>query len=183
MNFQVVNGWLQPAEIIPSPNFDSRPLGCDVDLLVIHNISLPPGEYGGGDVQRFFCNTLDCQKHPYFENLIDLKVSSHLLIDRQGVVTQFVAFDKRAWHAGHSNFYGREACNDFSIGIELEGVDDQAYSECQYRSLIAVTKVLMKTFPALNKQHIVGHNTIAPDRKTDPGEAFDWDQYLLALDN
>jgi len=182
VNFQVVQGWLQPAEIIPSPNFDSRPEGCDVDLLVIHNISLPPGEYGGGEIQDFFCNTLDCQKHPYFETLIDLNVSSHLLIDRLGAVTQFVAFDQRAWHAGQSEYSGRQACNDFSVGIELEGVDDVEYSQAQYESLAAITNTLIGVFPKLTKQRIAGHNEIAPKRKTDPGEAFKWEQYLSAID-
>lgn len=181
MDFRINAGWLQPASKIPSTNFDARPEGCEIDLLVIHNISLPPGEFGGGFVEQLFCNTLDCNKHPYFDRLRGLKVSSHLLIDRNGDVSQFVAFHQRAWHAGESVFEGRSRCNDFSIGIELEGVDDQAYSNEQYASLIAVTQALFRHYGGLNPQRILGHSDIAPNRKTDPGPAFDWQRYKNAL--
>ncbi|MGH1469790.1 MAG: 1,6-anhydro-N-acetylmuramyl-L-alanine amidase AmpD [Cellvibrionaceae bacterium] len=187
---EIKNGWLTQAWRVLSPNFDERPACCDIDLLVIHNISLPPEQYGGGHVQQLFCNILDCNAHPYFDQLRDLKVSSHVFIDREGKVTQFVPFQKRAWHAGVSNYQGRAACNDFAIGIELEGVDDQPYTDAQYEELIKVTLVLCKNYPSLMKKNsddhnsdhnIVGHNDIAPGRKTDPGQAFDWDRYRLAL--
>ncbi|MGI1678425.1 MAG: 1,6-anhydro-N-acetylmuramyl-L-alanine amidase AmpD [Cellvibrionaceae bacterium] len=183
---KIENGWLTDAKRVISPNYDERPENCDVDLLVIHNISLPPGQFGGGYVQQLFCNTLDCEIHPYFDQLRDLKVSSHVLIDRHGKVTQFVPFHKRAWHAGASSYNGRGACNDFAIGIELEGVDDQPYTADQYEELTKVTKILCQHYPSLKKENrddhnIVGHSDIAPGRKTDPGEAFDWGKYRLGL--
>lgn len=181
VTFSINEGWLWPAAHTPSPNFDSRPSDCAVDLLVIHNISLPPGEFGTGRVQQFFCNDLDCTQHPYFQQLVDLRVSAHLLIEREGAVTQFVSFDDRAWHAGQSSYQGRTRCNDFSIGIELEGCDDVPYSAAQYEILAAVTHSLMKAYPGITPQRITGHSDIAPDRKTDPGPAFDWDRYLRAL--
>ncbi|MEX1033027.1 MAG: 1,6-anhydro-N-acetylmuramyl-L-alanine amidase AmpD [Cellvibrionaceae bacterium] len=181
MDFTISNGWLNPATHLPSPNFDSRPDGSAVDLLVIHNISLPPGDYGSGCVQQLFCNSLDCSKHPYFAKLVGLKVSSHLLIEREGNVTQFVSFDERAWHAGESTHAGRSRCNDFSIGIELEGVDEEPYTDQQYTALVAVTDTLLQSYAAINNQRIVGHCDIAPERKTDPGPAFDWQRYLSAL--
>ncbi|MCV6606138.1 MAG: 1,6-anhydro-N-acetylmuramyl-L-alanine amidase AmpD, partial [Porticoccaceae bacterium] len=150
-------------------------------LLVIHNISLPPGEFGGGHVERFFCNSLDGAEHPYFATIDSMQVSSHLLIDRQGRITQFVPFLARAWHAGASQFEGRENCNDFSIGIELEGTDQLPYSDDQYNSLVAVTHNLLAHFPAITAGRIVGHSDIAPGRKTDPGPAFDWSRYKSAL--
>ncbi|MGQ9426018.1 1,6-anhydro-N-acetylmuramyl-L-alanine amidase AmpD [Gilvimarinus sp. F26214L] len=181
MSFSISEGWLQPANHVPSPNFDTRPGDCAVDLLVIHNISLPPGQFGSGCVQQFFCNTLDCTQHPYFQRLVDLRVSSHLLIERTGQVTQFVSFEHRAWHAGESFFEDRTRCNDFSIGIELEGVDDHPYTDAQYEMLAGVTQTLLQTYPAMTPNRITGHSDIAPGRKTDPGPAFDWRRYRSTL--
>ncbi|AKH68915.1 negative regulator of beta-lactamase expression [Spongiibacter sp. IMCC21906] len=174
-------GWLWPAEHCHSPNCSDRPEGVEVDLLVIHNISLPAGEFGGGNVQRLFCNTLDCASHPGFSDLDGLCVSSHLFIDRRGGVTQFVSFDKRAWHAGLSQFEGRDNCNDFSVGIELEGSDNIPYTQQQYEQLLLVTKTLQCYYPGISASRITGHSDIAPGRKTDPGPAFDWAYYKNAL--
>ncbi len=162
------------AECIESPNCDHRPDGTAIDLIVIHNISLPPNEFGGGYVKDLFQNTLDPSIHPYFEEIKSMEVSSHLFIERTGKLTQFVPFNKRAWHAGKSCFEGREACNDFSIGIELEGADDIEYTDAQYDVLRAVILSLQMAYPTLNERKIVGHCDIAPGRKTDPGPAFDW---------
>jgi AmpD protein len=164
-----------------SPNYNQRPNPYDISLLVIHNISLPAGEYGNGCVEQLFTNCLDCRSNIEFADLEGLEVSAHLLIDRQGIVTQFVPFDLRAWHAGQSSYCGRDNCNDYSIGVELEGVDDSPYTERQYQSLIEVTQQLLQAYPKLNKKRIVGHSDIAPNRKTDPGPAFDWAYYLAAL--
>ena len=163
------------ARRVPSPNCDARPAATAIDLLVIHGISLPPGEFGGQDIDRLFTNTLDCGAHPYFERLRELRVSAHLLVDRQGRVTQYVPFHKRAWHAGASGFGGRRNCNDFSIGIELEGTDDAAYEAAQYHVLARVIKALQQVWPALAGANIRGHCHVAPGRKTDPGPSFDWD--------
>ena len=171
------HGWLRDAAHVPSPNHNLRPENTQVDLLVIHNISLPPGEFGSGYVERFFCNQLNADEHPYFATIADLQVSSHLLIDRDGQVTQFVPFYARAWHAGASQFSGRENCNDFSIGIELEGTDQLPYSDSQYQRLAEITRQLMAQFPAITTERIVGHSDISPGRKTDPGPAFDWARY------
>jgi AmpD protein len=157
-----------------SPNCDARPIGVVPDLIVIHNISLPPGEYGGGWIEALFDNQLDPNKHPYFLEIYRLQVSSHLLIHRSGDITQFVPFHMRAWHAGESCYGDRQRCNDFSIGVELEGTDEQPFESEQYRSLIKVIKVLLATYPTLSKEAIVGHEHIAPGRKTDPGPAFNW---------
>jgi N-acetyl-anhydromuramoyl-L-alanine amidase len=157
-----------------SPNADERPETSLIDLIVIHNISLPPCEFGTGCVQEFFTNQLDVKAHEYFDEIKDLKVSSHLFIERDGKITQFVPFNKRAWHAGKSCFENRLECNDFSIGIELEGTDDIAYTEKQYAVLKAVILSLQMVYPSLNANRIVGHSDIAPGRKTDPGLAFDW---------
>ncbi len=143
---------------------------------MIHGISLPPGEFGGGHVQRLFCNALDCAEHPTFVTLSELRVSAHLLIERNGRLSQFVPFDCAAWHAGESCFAGRRQCNDFSIGIELEGTDDQAYEARQYEILGAVAKLLMRHYPQITPARITGHSDIAPERKTDPGPAFEWQQ-------
>ena len=153
----------------------------EISLLVFHNISLPPGEYGGGYIQKLFTNDLDPNDHPYFSEIYDLKVSSHLLIERDGSLVQFVPFNKKAWHAGVSSFKGRENCNEFSIGIELEGTDENAYTDEQYRALIDITKELMLVFQDIKKENIVGHSDIAPGRKTDPGKAFNWHYYLSNL--
>jgi AmpD protein len=182
MTHSIDSGWLDPATRCPSPNCNARTDPADISLLVIHNISLPPGQYGTGCVQQFFCNSLDCDTHPYFEEIRGMEVSSHLLIERDGAITQFVSFDQRAWHAGTSRFAGRENCNDFSIGIELEGCDTEAYTDSQYKSLAAVTGELMRHFPGITRDRIAGHCDIAPERKTDPGPAFDWDHYFALLD-
>lgn len=164
---------LHGAQQCHSPNFDERP-DCIIDTVVIHNISLPPGEYGGCYINDLFTNTLNPSAHAYFAEICDLRVSAHLLIDRFGSVTQFVPFDKRAWHAGQSSFNGRERFNDFSIGIELEGTDHVPYEAGQYVRLAQLVVLLMKYYPAITRHNIVGHSTIAPMRKTDPGPAFEW---------
>jgi AmpD protein len=179
--FRIDDGWLRHVRRVVSPNCNERPSGCSIDLLVIHNISLPPGEFGGDHVERLFCNSLDCSAHPWFERLRGLEVSAHLLIDRNGAVTQFVPFQSRAWHAGASTFGTRSNCNDFSIGIELEGTDDVPYTDAQYRSLSAVSRCLMREFRGISIGRIVGHADIAPGRKTDPGPSFDWTRYRKAL--
>ncbi len=161
---------------VPSPNADERPVECDPELIVIHNISLPPGEFGKGNVHKLFTNQLDCNAHSYFKEIKELRVSSHLLIERNGKLTQFVPFDKRAWHAGQSCYDGRGCCNDFSIGIELEGTDDLVYTDEQYRVLNAVIVSLQMAYSTLHASHIVGHCDIAPGRKTDPGPGFDWNR-------
>ena len=165
---------IDEAIIIASPNCDLRPAGMLPELIVVHGISLPPAEYGGGHVQQFFSNKLDTSEHPYFAEIADLKVSSHLYIERDGCLTQFVPLNLRAWHAGQSCYQGREACNDFSIGIELEGSDDQAYSEEQHAVLKSLISCLQETYKGITAKAIVGHNDIAPGRKTDPGASFDW---------
>jgi AmpD protein len=176
------DGWLRPVLRCPSPNFNNRPIDEVVSLLVIHNISLPPGQFGGGYIERFFCNHLPFADHPYFLTIRDLQVSAHCLISRDGALTQFVSFADRAWHAGASSFLGRTNCNDFSIGIELEGTDDLAYTEAQYRALVGVTRLLQRFYPAITRSRIVGHDAVAPGRKTDPGPAFDWHHYYELLD-
>lgn len=177
--------WLREAARQPSPNFDDRPDADDISLIVIHCISLPPGEFGHDYVDRLFCNRLDPAEHPYFEDIYRLRVSAHLLLNRGGDITQYVPFDKRAWHAGVSAYQGRKHCNAFSIGIELEGADTIPYTEAQYRQLAAVIAALLKTYPKLSKRHITGHSDIAPGRKTDPGPAFDWTKLrrLLAAES
>lgn len=165
------HGWLQGVRHSPSPNFGPRPEGAKVTLAVVHSISLPPGEYGGGFVEALFANRLDWSAHPYFESIRGLEVSAHFLIDRQGQITQFVSCDARAWHAGRSSFAGQDNCNDFSIGIELEGLEGLNFEEVQYQALIAVVKGLVAKYPIEAMQ---GHEHIAPGRKADPGAGFDW---------
>jgi len=172
---------LPEARHVASPNFSERPAGTLIDVLVIHNISLPPGEFGGGWVDDLFCNQLDPSAHPYFRDIADLRVSAHALIDRHGQLTQYVAFDKKAWHAGQSCFSGRQHCNDFSIGIELEGCDEKPFTDAQYQCLIALTRHLQEVYPAITPERIIGHSDIAPGRKTDPGPCFDWRRYKKAL--
>ena len=164
----------------PSQNFDERPEPADISLLVIHCISLPPGEFGNDYIDRLFCNRLDPDEHPYFKEIHQLKVSAHLLIKRDGSCIQYVPFDKRAWHAGKSIYGGRERCNDFSIGIELEGTEYIDYTDRQYEQLAAVVRALFEAYPRLSTQRITGHSDIAPGRKNDPGASFDW-QRLLGL--
>lgn len=174
VEIDVATGLLSEARYVPSPNYNERPVGVNLDLVVIHNISLPPGEFGGPYIDALFTNNLDPMLHPYFAGIADLKVSSHCLIRRDGEIVQYVPFNKRAWHAGDSNFSGRENCNDFSIGIELEGTDEIPYTPIQYVVLAKVILLLKKTFPDITDNRIVGHSTIAPTRKTDPGSVFDW---------
>ncbi len=170
-------GWLSRARRLPSPNRDTRPPGTSIDLLVIHNISLPPGEFGASWIDDLFLNRLDPAAHPYFATIDHLRVSAHLLVRRDGAITQYVPFDERAWHAGVSCFETRDCCNDFSIGIELEGTDDTPFTDHQYQALAAITRALRERFPAITAERIVGHSDIAPARKTDPGPAFDWARY------
>jgi len=181
MNYTLKHGWLQQASIVPSPNCEPRPSACEPELLVIHNISLPPGRYGGDCIERFFTNCLDWDEHPFFDEIRGVQVSAHLLIKREGDMLQFVNFCDRAWHAGVSCYAGRDNCNDFSIGIELEGADDDPYTDAQYHALVAVSALLLEHYPALRADAIVGHSDIAPGRKTDPGPAFDWQRYRRAL--
>ncbi len=174
---KIVNGVLQQARQIASPNFDTRPADCSLQLLVLHSISLPPGEYGGEGIVQLFTNALDATEHPYYQQIHQLKVSAHLLIRRDGELIQFVNFDHRAWHAGQSSYCGRENCNDFSIGIELEGTDTDPYEAMQYAQLTAVCRALIEYYPGLSTEAITGHEHIAPGRKTDPGPGFDWPRF------
>jgi N-acetyl-anhydromuramoyl-L-alanine amidase len=169
-----VSGRLVGARYVRSPHCDDRPPGTPIDLVVVHNISLPPGEFGGAWIDALFTGRLDPAGHPYFEAIQGLRVSAHLLIDRCGRLTQYVPFHLRAWHAGRSCFAGRSACNDYSIGIELEGTDDIPYTPDQYQSLAQVVRALRSVYPAITAQRVTGHSDIAPGRKTDPGPAFDW---------
>jgi AmpD protein len=165
------NGWWRSAHKHASPNFGPRPSDAQIDLVVLHSISLPPGQYGGGEVQQLFSNTLDWDAHPYFQSIRGMEVSSHFFVTREGVVWQFVSCQDRAWHAGRSHYRGRDNCNDDSIGIELEGVDDDAFTPLQYRSLQTLCTAIARTYPI---RHLAGHEHIAPGRKTDPGTGFDW---------
>lgn len=169
------------ARQVPSPNCDERPEGCGISLVVVHGMSLPPGQYGGPEIDHFFTNTLDAAAHPYFAEISKLRVSSHLLIRRDGEIVQYVPFRKRAWHAGDSCYRGRVACNDFSIGIELEGQDEEPYTDVQYEVLAGVLKILIDAFPELSTSTLAGHCDISPLRKTDPGPAFDWQRLRLRL--
>ena len=177
----VSNGWFENIKHCPSPNFNERPASNNIDLLVIHSISLPPGEYGNGCIDDFFCNQLAVNSHPYFQEISDLKVSAHLLINRQGELTQYVSLLDRAWHAGQSNYRGKENCNDFSIGIELEGLEGETFETIQYESLAKVCRLLIQEYPGLNKDRICGHSDIAPGRKQDPGAGFDWIYFFKEL--
>lgn len=168
------SGLIAPARYCQSPNQDARPAGAEPDLIVVHGISLPPGEFGGPWIDKLFTNCLPLDRHDYFKEIAALRVSAHALIRRDGEVRQYVPFTARAWHAGESVYCGREACNDFSIGIELEGMDDVAYSDAQYQRLAALVVALRRTYASLRDAEIVGHEHIAPGRKTDPGPAFDW---------
>ena len=172
------DGWLSGVRRIASPNFDTRPPGTAIDLLVIHNISLPPGEFGGKAVAQLFTNVLDTEAHPYYAQLQGLKVSAHFLVRRNGEIIQFVPCGKRAWHAGTSLWQGRSCCNDFSVGVELEGSDHVPFSDRQYVALARLTRVLQRAYPL---RAIVGHADIAPARKTDPGPCFDWQRYFAKL--
>lgn len=169
------------AKALPSPNYDARPDADDISLLVIHCISLPPEQFGGEYIDQLFCNCLNPDAHPYFQAIYQQKVSAHLLIRRNGELVQYVAFDQRAWHAGVSEYLGRQRCNDFSIGIELEGSVNQPYNEAQYIQLAEVTKLLLANYPKLNRQRIAGHSDIAPGRKDDPGPWFSWQKFYDLL--
>lgn len=183
MELDIADGLLIGAQLVQSPNQDARPENTDIELLVIHNISLPPGEYGSPAIRQFFLNELDTDAHPFYGEIAELRVSSHLLIDRLGEVVQFVPFGNRAWHAGKSLYCGRSNCNDYSIGIELEGTDFENFTQNQYATLTEVTKLLLSVYPAMSADKIVGHSDIAPGRKTDPGPCFDWGRYRRALAN
>lgn len=178
--FQVINGQLQGARWIASPNFNQRPEQTEIQLLVIHNISLPPSQFGGGYIEQFFQNQLDWSAHPYFKTIEGMQVSTHLLILRSGEVLQFVNFHDRAWHAGRSSYLAQKECNDYSIGIELEGSDDTDFEAVQYEVLSQVVKTLQQAYPKV-MHHIAGHSDIAPDRKTDPGPHFQWAHFRSLL--
>jgi len=168
--------------LLASPNYDARPDAEDISLLVIHGISLPPGQFGGPYIDQLFTNRLPGDGDPFFAEIQGLKVSSHLLIRRDGEVVQYVSLQQRAWHAGVSSFQGRERCNDYAIGIELEGTDTVPYEAIQYRQLARLTALICEAYPQIGRERIVGHSEIAPGRKTDPGPAFDWNHYYNLLD-
>ena len=173
------DGWLLGARRVVSPNFDPRPEDATVDLVVVHNISLPPGRFGGDGVERLFTNSLDASAHPYYATIVDLRVSAHFFVRRSGALVQFVPCGVRAWHAGASRWKGRERCNDFSIGVELEGTDTRAFTARQYVRLARLVTLLQRRYPIAD---IAGHSDVAPGRKTDPGPAFDWRRLRSLLD-
>ncbi len=173
--------WLRGVRRLPSPHANDRPIPLDVSLVVVHGISLPPGRFGTGLVERLFLGTLDVAASPELADLADVRVSSHLLISRWGRVTQFVPFHRRAWHAGVSAHKGRANCNDYSIGVELEGSDQRPYTNTQYERLARILDALFRRYPALSPGRVVGHSDIAPGRKTDPGPSFDWPRLRAAL--
>lgn len=176
-------GWIERVRRLESPNCDARPYAVVPELIVVHGISLPPGEFGSPWIDRLFTNSLPPEAHPYFATIAGARVSAHVLIRRDGAITQYVPFQQRAWHAGESSYAGRQACNDFSIGIEFEGVDDASYEEAQYAAGAALIAALCTAYPTLSPLRVVGHSDIAPGRKTDPGPAFDWPRLhtLVAL--
>jgi N-acetyl-anhydromuramoyl-L-alanine amidase len=174
--------WIKNIRRVKSPNFDDRPDNVDIRLVVIHGISLPPGKFGGNYIDQLFTNCLDPEKHPYFCEIQDLRVSAHLMINRVGLVTQYVPFTKRAWHAGESKFEGCSGCNDFSIGIELEGTDEDPYELVQYEKLSDIVNLIIKSWPDVTPARITGHCDISPERKTDPGPNFDWEYFYNFLD-
>lgn len=177
----IIDGVLRGVRFVPSPNQDARPEDCEPELVVVHGISLPPGEFGGPWIDRLFCNRLPADAHPEFAAIAQLKVSSHLLVRRDGELVQYVPFHRRAWHAGVSCWRGRARCNDFSIGIELEGTDVLAYEPVQYERLAEVISRLRRHYPGIAPDALAGHADIAPGRKTDPGPAFDWDRLRALL--
>ena len=181
LRVDVLTGLLPGARQVLSPQFDTRPPGAKPELIVIHGISLPPGQFGGPWIDRLFTGQLPAEAHEYFRQIAALRVSSHVLIRRDGELVQYVPFGARAWHAGESEYCGRKACNDFSIGIELEGVDDRPYEDVQYERLAALVGALLAAYPSLRREDIVGHSDIAPGRKTDPGAAFDWTRFRKAI--
>ena len=175
---KIKNHKLQDINFLESPNFNDRPVDEDISLLVIHSISLPPKKYNTDHIERFFLNELDFSLHDFYKNIDGIKVSAHVLIKRNGEIIQFVPFNKRAWHAGVSSYKGKNNCNDFSIGIELEGSDDDIFEDIQYEQLSLITSLLITEYDLITKDNIKGHSDIAPERKTDPGVLFDWDRYL-----
>lgn len=177
----VIDGKVIGAQQIESPFYDARPAQTEIRLLVIHNISLPPGQFGTSGIEQLFTGTLNSAEHPFYADIAGLKVSAHCVIYRDGRVVQFVPFTHRAWHAGVSTYQGQQACNDFSIGIELEGTDSQSYTEVQYKSLAQLTTAIMDAYPSIGSANIVGHCDIAPGRKTDPGVSFHWQKYRADL--
>jgi N-acetyl-anhydromuramoyl-L-alanine amidase len=174
-------GLLVGVQQVLSPHFDERPSGTTIDLIVLHGISLPPGEFGGPWIDRLFTGNLPADAHPYFGTIAGARVSAHVLIRRAGAVVQYVPFERRAWHCGVSSYQGRAACNDFSVGIELEGTDDIRYTDSQYQQLAGVIEALLHTYPTLSRERIVGHSDVAPGRKTDPGPAFEWERLRSSL--
>lgn len=181
LKIEPATGLLLAARQVLSPHFDSRPAGVLPELIVVHGISLPPGEFGGPWIDHLFTGGLDSEAHPSFRDISRLRVSAHALITRDGAVIQYVPFGERAWHAGQSQYRGRPACNDFSIGIELEGTDQLPYTDPQYESLGALVNALLAAYPTLSCDHIVGHSDIAPGRKTDPGPSFEWERFRSVL--
>lgn len=181
MTLTIQNGKLIHQRQVPSPYFNPRIKENDISLLVIHYISLPPEEFGGDFIDHFFQGNLDPNQHPYFEEIKGLRVSAHCLINRKGEITQYVNFNDMAWHAGLSTFNGRDKCNEYSIGIELEGSNNQPFTEQQYQSLAKLTKKIMSVYPDITLDRIVGHNDISPDRKIDPGQYFDWKYYITLI--
>ncbi len=180
MKLDPASGLVRGVRFVASPNCDARPDGASVEVLVIHSISLPPGEFGGSGIEHLFCNCLDPESHPYYREIMNLRVSAHFLIRRNGKVVQFVPLHQRAWHAGQSCCEGRTRVNDFSVGIELEGTDDLPFEDAQYDSLARLTAIIRRRYPAITRERLYGHGDIAPGRKTDPGPMFDWKRYLKA---
>jgi len=178
MKIDAVSGMVQGARFVLSPNCDQRPDGAAVEVLVVHSISLPPSQFGGPAIEQLFCNTLNPNEHPYYREIEGLKVSSHILIRRNGEIVQFVPLTQRAWHAGQSYCEGRTRVNDFSIGIELEGADNVPFEAAQYQALAELTRAIQQVYPGITRDRIYGHDDIAPGRKTDPGPSFDWARYL-----
>jgi N-acetyl-anhydromuramoyl-L-alanine amidase len=174
LDLDPATGLLGRARQVPSPNCDDRPPGVAPDLIILHGISLPPGEYGGPWIDRLFTNRLPVDAHPYFAEIDGLRVSAHALVRRDGEIVQYVPFPQRAWHAGQSSWEGRERCNDFSIGIEIEGTDASPYEPAQYAAAAQLIAELCRAYPSLSIERVVGHSDVAPGRKTDPGIAFDW---------
>lgn len=181
LDIDAATGLIKGARQVLSPHWDARPAGIAPDLIVIHNISLPPGEFGGPWVDRLFTGNLPAEAHPYFETIKGMRVSAHALIRRDAEVVQYVSFHRRAWHAGQSSYQGRTACNDFSVGIELEGVDDAPFEAVQYRTLADLIRAAVAAIPSLSVQRVVGHSDVAPGRKTDPGTAFEWPRLTALL--
>jgi N-acetyl-anhydromuramoyl-L-alanine amidase len=182
VKIDAATGLLAGARQVLSPHFDARPAGVLPELLVVHGISLPPGEFGGPWIDRLFTGTLPGDAHPYFREIAAQRVSAHALIRRDGQIVQYVPFGERAWHAGQSAYRGRSACNDFSIGVELEGTDDVPYTDAQYQALVALSVALLVAYPSLSAQAIAGHSDVSPGRKTDPGPSFDWARFRELLD-